>query len=169
MAVENNDKVSIHYTGKLDDGSVFDSSEGTNPLDFIVGKGMVIPGFEEGVLGMEVGEEKTIKIDEQNAYGPVMKELIQEVPRDQLPAEIVPEVDMMLSAQSPEGHMIPVKIVEVTENSIKIDMNHPLAGKALTFEVKLEKIVKASDLPADEAKEECDSDSCSSCSSCGGH
>lgn len=173
MVVENNDKVSVHYTGKLDDGTVFDSSEGREALEFVIGKGMVVPGFEKGIVGMEEGSEKTIEIESKDAYGPEVKELVQEVPRASLPAEITPEVGMMLSASAPNGQMVPVKVVEVNDENLKLDMNHPLAGKKLTFKVKLEKITKAGDfkeLKEEKKKEEdCSDDDCSSCSSCAGH
>ncbi|OVE74940.1 hypothetical protein BVX95_00765 [archaeon D22] len=167
MAVENNDKVKIHYTGKFDDGEVFDSSEGREPLEFVIGKGMVIPGFEKAVMEMNVGEEKTVEIEPEDGYGPRMEELKQEVPKDSLPEGITPEVGMMLSAQGPQGQMIPVKVVEVNETNIKIDLNHPLAGKKLNFTVKLEEVVKAADIPEEEKKE---GDACapSDCSGCGG-
>ena len=166
MAVENNDKVAVHYTGKLDDGTVFDSSEGRDALEFVAGKGMVVPGFEKGVMGMEEGESKTIEIEPEDAYGPQVTDLVQEIPKESLPAEIKPEVGMMLSATAPNGQAIPVKVAEVGEKTIKIDMNHPLAGKKLTFDVKMEKITKAGDF---EEEEECSDEACSSCAGCGGH
>ena len=171
MAVENNDKVAIQYKGTLEDGTVFDTSEGREALEFVVGKGMVIPGFEKGIVGLNEGDKKTIEILPEDGYGPVMKELVQEVPKTALPAEITPEVGMMLSAQGPNGQMIPVKVAEIGEETIKLDMNHPLAGQKLTFDVTVEKVTKAGEFEEEEETDDdgCGPEGCASCSSCGGH
>lgn len=131
------DKVRIHYTGTLSDGSVFDSSEGRDPLEFTLGSGQVIPGFDTGVTGMEVGEKKTIEIPCDQAYGPSNPGAIQDVPRDQIPAEIPLEVGLQLQMQSPQGQVIPVTVIKVTEEAVTLDANHALAGKDLTFALEL--------------------------------
>ncbi len=137
MEAKANDKVKIHYKGTLSSGEVFDSSEGREPLEFTLGSGQVIPGFDKGVTGMKVEESKTINIPSAEAYGEQKEELIQQVPKAQLPPEIKPEVGLQLMSQSPNGQEIPLVITEVQEDSITVDANHPLAGKDLTFELTL--------------------------------
>ncbi|MCW9042406.1 MAG: peptidylprolyl isomerase [Pseudopelagicola sp.] len=136
-AAKSGDTVRIHYTGTLSDGSVFDSSEGRDPLEFTLGSGQVIPGFDTGVTGMTVGETKTIEIASDDAYGPVQEEARQDVPRAQIPAEIPLEVGIQLQMQSPTGQVVPVTVVEITEEAVTLDANHPLAGKDLTFALEL--------------------------------
>lgn len=131
------DKVRIHYTGTLNDGSVFDSSEGRDPLEFTLGSGQVIPGFDTGVTGMAVGEKKTIEIPCAEAYGESNPGAIQDVPRDQIPAEIPLEVGLQLQMQSPQGQVIPVSVTTVTDDTVTLDANHALAGKDLTFALEL--------------------------------
>ena len=131
------DTVKIHYTGTLDDGTQFDSSDGRDPLEFELGAGQVIPGFDAAVDGMGVGENKSVRIEAESAYGERHEQLIQEVPRDALPEEIKPEVGMALQSQSPEGQVANLVIIEVTEESITVDGNHPLAGQALNFDIEL--------------------------------
>jgi len=135
--IENGQKVKIHYTGTLDDGNKFDSSEGRNPLEFEMGAGMVIPGFETGVKDMAVGEKKSIHIPAEEAYGEKRDEMVMEFERAQLPEDMEPEVGMGLQMQGPEGQPIPVQITAVAEETITIDANHPLAGKNLNFELEL--------------------------------
>ena len=137
MTAKINDQVKVHYKATLSDGSVFDSSEGRDPLEFQLGAGQMIPGFEKGVIGMQVDESKTINIPASEAYGEPREELIQEVPKAHLPTEITPEVGLRLISKTPDGRSIPLVISEVRENSIIVDSNHPLAGKNLTFEVTL--------------------------------
>ncbi|MBA7633419.1 Trigger factor [subsurface metagenome] len=129
------DSVRVHYTGKMADGTVFDTSVASEPLEFTLGQGKVITGFEEAVIGMHVGESKTVTISVDEAYGPRRDDLIFEVGRDELPADINPEVDMQL----PTSHGT-VTIIEVSEKTIKIDANHPLAGQDLTFDIELVEI-----------------------------
>lgn len=136
-AAKSGDTVRIHYTGTLSDGSVFDSSEGRDPLEFTLGSGQVIAGFDTGVTGMTVGEKKTIEIPCDDAYGPVHDEARQDVPRAQIPAEIPLEVGIQLQMQSPTGQVIPVTVVAITEEAVTLDANHPLAGKDLTFALEL--------------------------------
>jgi len=131
------DSVKVHYTGKLDDGTVFDSSVGREPLDFTAGAGQVIAGFDEAVIGMAVGQKKTVRIAPEQAYGPHNPEMTLQVPRNDLPAEIQPEIGMQLEASQEGGHSMVVTVVEVTDDSVTFDANHPLAGKALTFEIEV--------------------------------
>ncbi len=135
--VKQNDKVKVHYTGKLADGEVFDSSIDREPMEFLVGSGQLIPGFENGVIDMKVNEKKTIVIPSAEAYGELREELIQEVPKDRLPQEIEPEVGMGLISKTPEGHEIQLVVKEVKEDVIIVDGNHPLAGKELTFDIEV--------------------------------
>jgi peptidylprolyl isomerase len=160
--VKKGDKVKVEYTGKLEDGSVFDSSEGKAPLCFEVGSKQVIPGFDSAIEGMKKDEEKTVEIKCADAYGEANDELKQEIPRDKLPAEPEPKEGMMLVMQAPTGQQVPAKIVKVEEDKVTIDINHPLAGKDLTFTVKVVGINE----PEDEKDEEGCSD-CSDCSGCG--
>ncbi len=138
--VEANSKVKVHYKGMLTNGDVFDSSEGREPLEFTTGAGQVIPGFDQGVIGMEVNEEKTLNIPANEAYGDVRDDLIQQVPKSQLPEDIKPEVGLQLMSRMPDGREIPLVVSEVKDDSITVDANHPLAGKDLTFEIKLVEI-----------------------------
>ena len=138
MALKKGQKVKVEYEGKLEDGTLFDSSERAGkPLEFTIGEKMVIPGFEAGIVEMKKGEEKEIKISPKDAYGEERKDLVKEVPKDALPKGQEPKEGMMLALQSPDGRQIPAKITKVTDKSIMIDLNHPLAGKTLIFKVKL--------------------------------
>ena len=139
--VKANDTVKVHYTGKLTDGQIFDSSLEREPLEFTLGQGMLIPGFEKGILNMKVSEKKTLEIPVEEAYGEVRPELIQEVAKSDLPEELEPTVGMALVSKTPDGHEIPLVISEVNENSIMVDANHPLAGKDLIFEVEVIEIL----------------------------
>jgi peptidylprolyl isomerase len=131
------DSVKVHYTGKLDDGTVFDSSVGREPLDFTIGAGQLIAGFDEAVVGMAAGEKKTVRISAEQAYGPHNPEMTLQVPRSDLPADIQPELGMQLEASQEGGHSMVVTVVEVTDESVTFDANHPLAGKALTFDLEV--------------------------------
>lgn len=131
------DTAYVHYTGKLESGEVFDSSEDGDPLEFELGSGQVIAGFDEGVTGMTVGDQKTIEIEPSDAYGQRAEQLIQAVPRAGINLDREPEVGMRLGLQLPDGNEIPVTITEVTPDSITIDANHPLAGQKLIFDLKL--------------------------------
>lgn len=135
--VQNGDHVRIHYTGRLDDGSVFDSSRGREPLAFEVGSGTVIPGFDQAVMGLRIGETRTATIAPAEAYGEVRDELRMEVGRDQLPPEVEPTEGMELHMTTATGQVVPVQIYAVTDTHVFLDANHPLAGKQLTFEVEL--------------------------------
>lgn len=139
--VKKGDKIRIHYHGKLTDGTTFDSSEGREPLEFEVGGGMVIPGFDNGVMGMSVGDKKTIHIPADEAYGPKQEEMIMEFPRDRFPADMTPEVGMQLNMSNGQGQNFPVVIVDVKDEVVVLDANHPLAGEDLIFDLELVEIV----------------------------
>jgi len=132
------DTVKVNYTGKLEDGQVFDTTENRDDtLEFTIGEGQVIPGFEEAVLGMTPGESKTTKIAADKGYGPYQDGLVLEVARDKIPPDLNPEVGQHLQIRQDENETMLVKVVDVTENNIKLDANHPLAGEDLTFDIQL--------------------------------
>ncbi|MDA8155011.1 MAG: peptidylprolyl isomerase [Actinomycetota bacterium] len=131
------DKVKVNYTGKFDDGTVFDSSAGRSPLEFTLGRRQVIKGFDDAVDGMEIGQSKTVRIPSADAYGERRDDLVARFRRDQFPPSIKPEVGLNLSMRQPDGGMIDVMITEVSDAVVVVDANHPLAGKDLTFEVQL--------------------------------
>jgi FKBP-type peptidyl-prolyl cis-trans isomerase 2 len=136
MPIKNGDKVKVEYEGTFDDGTVFDSSEKCGePLEFEVGAGQIIAGFENAVVGMEKGDEKEIKLPPEDAYGDPNPQLIQKIPKDQLPDEVME--GMVLVMGLPNGVQIPVKVIEVTDTEVTIDLNHPLAGKTLNFKIKI--------------------------------
>ena len=139
--VKTGDKVKVHYHGRLTNGETFDSSEGRQPLEFEVGSGMVIKGFDDGVTGMKVGEKKTINIPAENAYGPMNAEMIIEYPRSQFPEHIELEVGTPLVMSSASGQQYQVKIVEIKDDVVVLDANHPLAGEELIFDLELVEIV----------------------------
>lgn len=134
---KNGDKVAIHYKGTLRDGSVFDSSEGRAPLEFTLGSGQVIAGMDAGILDMAVGDKKTLDIPCAEAYGPINPAMRQEVPRDAIPEDIPLELGLQLQMQTPDGHVLPVTVVELGDENITLDANHSLAGQDLIFEVEL--------------------------------
>ena len=131
------DTVKIHYTGKLDDGTVFDSSVNREPLEFTLSGGQVIPGFDQAVVGMSPGETKTQKIPMDQAYGPYREEMVVEISRQQMPPDMQPEIGQQLQIQQPDGQSVPVMVTEVTDATVTLDANHPLAGEDLTFEIEL--------------------------------
>ena len=137
------DTAYVHYTGRLENGEVFDSSEESDPLEFEVGSGQVIAGFDEGVRGMAVGDHKTIEIEPSEAYGHRVDALIQSISREGINLDREPEVGMRLGLQLPDGNEIPVTVTEVTSDSITIDANHPLAGQKLIFDVQLVNLKQA--------------------------
>jgi peptidylprolyl isomerase len=130
------DTVQVHYTGRLTDGQVFDSSDGGEPLEFEVGAGQVIKGFDDGVEGMNVGDKKQIEIEVEDAYGERIEGLVQTVAREGLNLDTEPQTGMNLVMQLPDGNQIPVAVTEVTDDSITLDANHPLAGQKLIFDVE---------------------------------
>jgi FKBP-type peptidyl-prolyl cis-trans isomerase 2 len=135
-----NDTVKVHYTGKLSNGQIFDSSLEREPLEITLGQGMIIPGFEKGMVNMKVNEKKTISIPFAEAYGDVQKELFHEVKKDQLPEEMTPKVGMGLSSTNPDGSEIQLRVAEVKDDHIIVDANHPLAGQDLVFDIELVEI-----------------------------
>jgi len=144
--VKNGDTVKVHYHGKLEDGTTFDSSEGREPLEFEVGSGSVIPGFDNGVTGMKIGEKKTINIPVDQAYGEKQDDLFMEFPLDRFPPDMKPEVGMALNMSNGQGQQFPVVISEVKDDAVILDANHPLAGQDLTFDIELVDIQGASPL-----------------------
>jgi peptidylprolyl isomerase len=134
--VETGKTVKVHYTGTLTDGSVFDSSQGRDPLEFQVGAGQVIPGFDAAIQQMDVGTTKTITIPSDQAYGEVRQDMIALIPHEQFPDGLNPEVGQTLQLRTPEG-ALPVRVTEVQDSGVVIDGNHPLAGEDLTFELTL--------------------------------
>lgn len=136
-AAKSGDTVAIHYKGTLADGTQFDSSEGREPLSFVVGSGQIIPGLDKAMPGMEVGEKKTVNIPSEEAYGPVVPEMRQAVPREGIPDDIPLDPGTQLQMQTAEGKPLPVTVVDVDEKSVTLDANHPLAGRDLTFDVEL--------------------------------
>src|ERR1700744_1399464 len=139
--VKKGDKVRVHYHGKLTNGETFDSSEGRAPLEFVVGAGMMIKGFDAAVVGMSPGEKKTVNIPAGEAYGEYNEELLVEFPRDRFPADLTPEVGMQLTMTNGSGQHIPVTIAAVKDDVVVLDSNHFLAGKELVFDITLAEIV----------------------------
>ena len=140
MNIKKGNKISVEYEGRLENGEVFDSSshgDHSHPLEFEVGSGQVIKGFDNAVVGMKLNEEKEIKISPEEAYGQSDSKLTQEIPRKSLPKNQDPKEDMMLNLQTQEGHKLQAKITKVTKDKITIDMNHPLAGQTLIFKIKI--------------------------------
>jgi len=135
--VKSGDTVKVHYTGTLEDGSVFDSSQGRDPLEFKVGSGQVIAGFDAAVTGMTVGEQKTVLIPCAQAYGEANSDLVMTVPLEQVPPDLKPEVGMLLEVGGANGEVLRVTVVELTDEHIILDANPPLAGKDLTFALEL--------------------------------
>ncbi|MEN9382821.1 MAG: hypothetical protein RI940_1704 [Bacteroidota bacterium] len=135
--VTKGDTIQVHYHGTLTNGEVFDSSNGRAPLEFEVGSGMVIPGFDNGVLGMKVGDKKTINIPFMEAYGPKQPEMIVEFPKTQFPPDLNPEVGMALTMNNGQGQQFQVIVVEVKEEVVVLDANHALAGQDLIFDLEL--------------------------------
>lgn len=134
------DTVKVHYHGRLTDGTTFDSSSGREPLEFQVGSGQVIKGFDDGVSGMAVGEKKTIQIPVDEAYGQKEENMIVEFPKSNFPPELTPELGMSLNMTNGSGQVIPVTIVDIKEESVVLDANHPLAGQDLIFDIELVEI-----------------------------
>ena len=137
---KNGNTVKVHYTGKLDDGTVFDSSVDREPLEFTIGEGQLISDFEQAVIDMNPGESKTIKIAYDNAYGPHREEMLMVVDRSQFLEGLEPKIDQKLQVRDPNGGDSVVTVVDVTEANVTLDANHPLAGKDLMFEIQLTEI-----------------------------
>jgi len=137
------DTVKIHYTGTLSDGEVFDSSKDRDPLQFTIGSGQVIPGFDEGVQDMAIGDKKSITLEAQAAYGPINPELVQKVAKDQFNEDLKLELGNRIQLNNGQGQTMVVTVADMDENTVTLDGNHPLAGKELTFELELIEIVEA--------------------------
>ncbi len=144
--VKSGDKVKVHYHGRLTDGTTFDSSEGREPLEFEVGAGMVIKGFDEGVTGMNVGDKKTIEIPFMEGYGPSSEEMFIQFPKDQFPPDMKPEIGQQLTLSNGSGQYFQVRVTEILDEAVVLDANHPLAGKDLVFDIELVEIVGGSPL-----------------------
>ena len=139
--VKDGDVVRVHYTGKLTNGEQFDSSTGREPLEFTVGGGQMIKGFDDAMPGMTVGEKKTISIQPEDAYGHKNEDAVIEFPRTNVPPDMPLEVGMQLQLRDEEGHPVPVTIAEVKDDTVLLDANHMLAGKELIFEIELLEIL----------------------------
>jgi FKBP-type peptidyl-prolyl cis-trans isomerase 2 len=135
--VKNGDTVRVHYHGKLTDGSTFDSSEGRDPLEFTVGEGQVIKGFDDAMINMNVGEKKTVNIPVDQAYGQRNEDMMMEYPKTEFPADMKPEAGMQLHMSDNVGNVFPVVVTEVLDDVVILDANHPLAGEDLVFEIEL--------------------------------
>jgi peptidylprolyl isomerase len=142
LEAQNGDIIKVHYVLSLEDGSVFDSSTEEQPFEFVIGKGMVIPGFENAVEGMREGETKTVRISPDDAYGCYRDDLTHVLARDCLPPDITPQIGMMLQIPTEDGTFINALVIEVDDSSIKLDANHELAGKELIFNIRLLKIIR---------------------------
>ena len=142
-SIKNNDKVAIHYTGKLTDGTVFDSSEGREPLEFAVGSGQIIPGLDAAMPGLSVGDNRTVEIACADAYGPINPQLQQAVPREGIPDDIPLDIGTQLQMQTNEGRPLPVTVIAADDATVTLDANHPLAGKDLIFEFEVVRIEPA--------------------------
>ncbi|NBC03793.1 MAG: peptidylprolyl isomerase [Bacteroidetes bacterium] len=131
------DTVKVHYTGTLENGEVFDTSQEREPLEFQLGQGQLIPGFEKAVIGLSEGDSTKVDIPSDEAYGEVRDDLVINVPKDQLPDDVEPKVGMQLQVNQQNGQPIPVRITEIKDEELILDANHPLAGKNLSFEIEL--------------------------------
>ncbi len=139
------DRVKVNFTGKLEDGSIFVNTAGSEPLEFKLGEGNIIPGIENAVEGMSVGESRTVKVTPEQAYGQRRDELVEEVGRDKFPKDVEPQVGQRFEVPQQEGQPMVVRVIDVSEQTITLDGNHPLAGKDLTFELELLEIPSQSE------------------------
>jgi peptidylprolyl isomerase len=135
--IKSGDTVKMHYKGTLSDDSIFDSSEGRDPLEFKAGSGQIIAGLDAALDGMAVGEKKVVNVPVDQAYGHINPAMQQAIPREGIPADIPLEVGLQLQMQTPEGHPLPVTVVAMDEATVTLDANHPLAGKDLTFDIEI--------------------------------
>ncbi len=139
--IKEGDTVKVHYTGTIADGTVFDSSREREPLEVTLGEGKLIPGFEKAVVGMNVGDTSKVTIPSEEAYGEKREDMVIDVDRGQIPPDIKPEVGQQLQIQQKDGGAIPVVITEITDETVQLDANHPLAGQELTFEIEVVEVV----------------------------
>ncbi len=136
-AIQSGDTVSVHYTGKIENGEIFDSSQGRRPLTFTVGAGQLIRGFDEAVIGMTAGESKVVTIPPEQGYGPRRVELVVDIPKDTIPEGMELKKGMKLELVDPQGNKIPAEVFEILDEVVKMDLNHFLAGKTLVFEIEI--------------------------------
>ena len=139
--IKEGDTVKVHYTGTIADGTVFDTSREREPLEFTLGEGKLIPGFEKAVVGMKVGDTSKVTIPSDEAYGEKREDMVIDVDKGQIPPDIKPEVGQQLQVQQKDGGAIPVVITEITDETVQLDANHPLAGQDLTFEIEVVEVV----------------------------
>ena len=142
MQAKDGDTVRVHYTGKLHDGTVFDSSLDREPIEFVIGSGEIIPAFEQAVVGMEQGEKKTIQVPSDEAYGPRRDDLMLRVGHEQFPPDLKPHIGQQLEMVQANGQSLIVTVAEIDEEGVTLDANHPLAGKDLIFEIELVEVVR---------------------------
>ena len=140
-AAKKGDKVKVHYTGRLEDGTVFDTSVERGPYEFTIGQSKIVPGFAEAVIGMKPGQSKTVEIPAKKAYGLHRKDMIAVIERSKLPAHLNPEIGQRLRIDQADGQKIPATVTEVSDSTVTLDANHPLAGKDLVFDIELLEIV----------------------------
>jgi len=140
-AVKNGDKVKVHYTGKLTNGEQFDSSVGREPLEFTVGAGQMIKGFDDALPGMKIGDKKTVNISAEDGYGEKNEEAIIEFPKDKIPADVKLDVGMKLNMRSQDGQPMPVIVREIKDDIVVLDANHFLAGEELVFDIELVEVL----------------------------
>ncbi|UCB53108.1 MAG: peptidylprolyl isomerase [Candidatus Zixiibacteriota bacterium] len=140
-AAKKGDKVKVHYTGSLEDGTVFDTSAERGPYEFTIGESRIVPGFAEAVIGMKPGQSKTVEIPAKNAYGPHRKDMIAKIERSKLPAHLNPEIGQRLRIDQADGQKIPATVIKLSASTVTLDANHPLAGKDLIFDIELLEIV----------------------------
>ncbi|MFO7988353.1 MAG: FKBP-type peptidyl-prolyl cis-trans isomerase [Thermodesulfobacteriota bacterium] len=156
------DTISVDYTGKKQDGTVFDSSEGKEPLKFTVGSGMLIQGFDNAVVGMKPGESKTVEVPPDQGYGHRHEDAFVDIPREQIPEEIPLSEGLVLQLQDPQGRPVPATVTEITDENVKMDINHMLAGETLTFDITIKETGLTPDTH-DCGPGGCDSGSCQGC------
>ena len=167
--IEKGNYVEVHYTGTFDDGSVFDSSDGKDPLSVLAGEGMLIKGFDNALLEMQVGDDKEITIAPADAYGDRNDQLIRTITKSDIGGDLIPEVGMMIGVQAPTGQTFPAVITKVEKETVEIDANHPLAGKTLHFKLKVELAREPTEedmkkfMPQENSCSGCSGDSCDSC------
>jgi peptidylprolyl isomerase len=159
-AIKSGDTIKVEYTGRFDDGEVFDTSEGKEPLKFIVGSGMLTKGFDDAVTGMNVGEEKTVTIQPEEAYGVRNEEAIIDIPRARISDDIPLIEGLQLTLSDPNGRPVPAIVVEITDETVKMDVNHALAGKILEFDIKVVETGLEPDPQGGCGSDGCDSDGC---------
>lgn len=172
-AIKSGDTIAVDYTGKLENGEVFDSSEGREPLTFTVGAGMLIKGFDTAVMGMKKGESKTVTIPPEEGYGPRHEDAIVEIPRSQFPEEMPLKEGLELQLQDPQGRPVPARVAEIADDTVKMDINHFLAGKTLVFDITiadtgLEPPVQGCGCGCGTDASDCGTDSSDCGSGCGG-